>query len=89
MAPVSPQVAQPVNHQQYELIPPAYASEALVSKVPHLAGVTWVFQDNIRGTLRRVDVPYLQQQSMNQTTSQELSATNAMVLHQPTSNDQQ
>jgi hypothetical protein len=56
----------------------------MISKLPHLGGVNWVFHDPTVGTVRHVNVPFVHsvtQQSVNQSASQPI-AINGMVLHQ-------
>jgi hypothetical protein len=77
--------SQPMPQQQIVTTPyPITPTEVLISKLPHMGGVNWVFHDLTVGTVRHANVPYVHsiaQQLVNQSASQPI-ATNGMVLYQ-------
>ena len=70
------------------MLQPKSPTEVLANRIPHVNGVTWVFQDLATGMLRHVDVPNVpgfthRQPGQGATQS---SPSNEMVLYQSPSN---
>ena len=70
------------------LLQPKTPSEILVSRSPQQGGVNWIFQDQMTGALRRLNVPYMDssaQQSASPSAPQ-LMATSALTMYQQPTN---